>query len=314
MNKKEFLEKLGEHLIVLESREQEDILDEYSQHIDMKIERGLSEEEAIRDFGSISELAAQILEAYHVNPEYEKATAEKVKPASDTADIPGTAKESDNRIRKFAEKVLILIHNGAVWCLNGGKWIIVHAASLLIRPYRWIRRKGKDIGARLKEREEQYAKQSNGLEGDLTEEVPAGLLSTPKQQRHTGQTLLRRRKRAEGTSLLAGFFHSLGTLFTRGYILLWNVLLWGIRWCWNGFLIFICLFSGLAALFSIFCFAMLVVWLVQGYPLTGVTILCLGGILCSVSFTIFCLSLLKFKHHRQSVSAEAVISEEVYHA
>jgi len=55
---------------VLEEREQQDILDEYAQHIDMKIQNGMSEEEAIGDFGPVKELAAEILEAYHVNPEY----------------------------------------------------------------------------------------------------------------------------------------------------------------------------------------------------------------------------------------------------
>ena len=71
MNKKEFLEELGGYLAILDEKEQQDILEEYSQHIDMKIEKGLSEEEAIRDFGDIRELAAGILEAYHVNPEYQ---------------------------------------------------------------------------------------------------------------------------------------------------------------------------------------------------------------------------------------------------
>ena len=40
------------------------ILDEYAQHIDMKIQNGMSEEEAIGDFGPVKELAAEILEAY----------------------------------------------------------------------------------------------------------------------------------------------------------------------------------------------------------------------------------------------------------
>ena len=68
MNKETFLQELRSHLQILEEREQQDILDEYAQHIDMKMQKGLSEEEAIRDFGSVRELAAEILEAYHVNP------------------------------------------------------------------------------------------------------------------------------------------------------------------------------------------------------------------------------------------------------
>lgn len=70
MSKEAFLTELAGHLKVLEEREQQDILDEYAQHIDMKIQNGMSEEEAIGDFGPVKELAAEILEAYHVNPEY----------------------------------------------------------------------------------------------------------------------------------------------------------------------------------------------------------------------------------------------------
>ena len=51
MNKTEFLDELKNCLAVLEEKEQRDILEEYTQHIDMKMERGLSEEEAIGDFG-----------------------------------------------------------------------------------------------------------------------------------------------------------------------------------------------------------------------------------------------------------------------
>lgn len=70
MSKTEFLAELAKHLQVLEESEQQDILAEYAQHIDMKMEGGLSEAEAIRDFGPIRELAADILTAYHVRPDY----------------------------------------------------------------------------------------------------------------------------------------------------------------------------------------------------------------------------------------------------
>ena len=61
MSKERFLSELREYLSILEDQEQEDILAEYAQHIDMKMLKGLSEEEAIRDFGSVKELAAEIL-------------------------------------------------------------------------------------------------------------------------------------------------------------------------------------------------------------------------------------------------------------
>lgn len=70
MNKEKFLEMLSAQLQVLDQKEKQDILDEYALHIDMKMSEGLSEEEAIRDFGEVKELVADILEAYHVNPEF----------------------------------------------------------------------------------------------------------------------------------------------------------------------------------------------------------------------------------------------------
>lgn len=74
MKKQEFLDELQHYLLVLQDEEQEDILQEYEQHIEMKIERGQSEEEVIRDFGSIRELAGEILEAYHVKLKDEEST------------------------------------------------------------------------------------------------------------------------------------------------------------------------------------------------------------------------------------------------
>lgn len=82
MDKKEFLAELKRCLKILDENEQRDILDEYTQHIDMKMQSGMSEDEAISDFGDIKQLAGDILEAYHVNPGYEgqkKVSLDKVK-------------------------------------------------------------------------------------------------------------------------------------------------------------------------------------------------------------------------------------------
>lgn len=70
MNKTDFLHKLEERLQMLNASEREDIVSEYSQHIDMKVKDGLSEEQAIKDFGEFDGLIAEILEAYHFNPQF----------------------------------------------------------------------------------------------------------------------------------------------------------------------------------------------------------------------------------------------------
>lgn len=70
MDKNTFMRELEWSLSVLQESELRDILSEYEQHIDMKVKSGLSEEEAIADFGSIPELTAEILEAYHVRADF----------------------------------------------------------------------------------------------------------------------------------------------------------------------------------------------------------------------------------------------------
>lgn len=75
MNKHDFLRELKRNVAMLEDAEQNDIINEYSQHIDMKVQGGMSEEEAIADFGSIDELVEEILAAYHVKAPEKEATA-----------------------------------------------------------------------------------------------------------------------------------------------------------------------------------------------------------------------------------------------
>lgn len=72
MTKTEFLNLLEQRLMMLNDNERTDLLSEYEQHIEMKMQSGLSEEEAIADFGDPEELIRELLEAYHLNTEYQK--------------------------------------------------------------------------------------------------------------------------------------------------------------------------------------------------------------------------------------------------
>lgn len=71
MTKNEFLTLLEQRLMVLNDDERADLLNEYEQHIEMKMQSGLSEEEAIADFGDPEELIKELLEAYHLNTDYQ---------------------------------------------------------------------------------------------------------------------------------------------------------------------------------------------------------------------------------------------------
>lgn len=67
MNKESFLSLLKLKLSNLEESEIKDIIDEYSDYIDQKVQDGLSEEEAVASFGDINELVKDINQAYHIN-------------------------------------------------------------------------------------------------------------------------------------------------------------------------------------------------------------------------------------------------------
>ena len=70
MNKEDFLKKLESKLKVLDEKEIKDIIEEYSNHIDNAIKDGKTEEEAIKDFGNINDLAKEILSAYKIRKDY----------------------------------------------------------------------------------------------------------------------------------------------------------------------------------------------------------------------------------------------------
>ena len=67
MKKEEFLNKLRKKLDVLEDKEIEDIISEYAGYIEEKVNRGLTEEEAVSELGDLNEIASDLLSAYKVN-------------------------------------------------------------------------------------------------------------------------------------------------------------------------------------------------------------------------------------------------------
>ena len=67
MTKNEFFQKLENRLNVLNEQERNDILSEYSSHIEFKMQDGKTEEQAIADFGDVDALAEEILSAYHID-------------------------------------------------------------------------------------------------------------------------------------------------------------------------------------------------------------------------------------------------------
>ena len=95
MNKNDFIDKLKDKLKILNKDEVEDIINEYSEHIDEKIKSGTSEKDAISEFGDINELVEGILDAYKINKDYNKGQSTFID------DIAFTSKEVFNKTIKI---------------------------------------------------------------------------------------------------------------------------------------------------------------------------------------------------------------------
>lgn len=114
MNKNEFISELKSKLSILKKEEVNDIVNEYSEHIEEKVKSGKSEKEAIEEFGDIDELVSGILDAYKIDKEYYKKTSILDNIAEDTKEVlnkiikiisNGTSKE----IIKLLAYILITI-------------------------------------------------------------------------------------------------------------------------------------------------------------------------------------------------------------
>ena len=267
MNKERFLSELREYLSILENQEQEDILEEYAQHIDMKMQKGLSEEEAIRDFGSIEQLAAEILEAYHVNPEFRKkgAAFRFPKPKVGVVSRTDHASVAPNSSNANSEE--------SVWkqiCGRAGK-ALTGAAHRIVSGFRWLGGKCRAFAGWVK-------KPFTGRKNGLGEDAEAD------------------RMEMEGTKEMGGrmrkFFGAIGS----GIAALWR---WFVRFCifwlkfmWNAAWLLFAIFCACLAMITLMGVGAVPILLWQGYPLIGIFIICIGGLLCLGSLSYGAFSML----------------------
>ena len=263
MNKEKFLSELREYLSILENQEQEDILAEYAQHIDMKMQKGLSEEEAIRDFGPMEELAAQILEAYHVKPEFRKKNTVFRIPKPKTGNVPWLAQPKTDD----AGDGVSFIKRSGMWIRK--TWIgAVHGIGA---GFRWLAGKCRAFG---------------------------GWFTKPfaKRKTESGEDIQENRVQMKGTKEMDGsigkFFKAIG----HGIVALWN---WFIRFCifwlkfmWNAAWLLFAVFCACLAMIALMGVGAMPILLNQGYPLTGIFIICIGGLLCLGSLSYGAFSML----------------------
>ncbi len=262
MNKDRFLTELREYLSVLESREQDDICAEYAQHIDMKIQKGLSEEEAIRDFGSVEQLAAEILEAYHVNPEFRRQGFSFRMPRlgtgvsrnimqSRTAQGPGISRNSGGNAQE---------ESGGSGETGGGiKKTVAGAARCVGNAFRWLGGKCRAFMGMIRK---PFIKKAEEDGGEIQETM-------------TGK---------EGAGSVTKTVGRAWRMTGRGIAVLWRGLaefcIFWLKFMWNAaWLIFALICAGMAMI-TLLGAGVIVVFLVQGYPFIGFFLMDIGGLLC----------------------------------
>lgn len=263
MNKEMFLEELRGYLQILEDQEQDDIIEEYAQHIDMKLQKGLREEEAIRDFGPVKALAAEILEAYHVKPDFQKKKA-AIKLPGLGGRTAGSGKNFFVRIcRLFGEK----LRAAAEGIRKGWHWSAGKCRDL---GKRLGFGKGNAFGKRHPFEEESWNPVRNGEE----ETAVLSALEKPEQEEKRGKNI------KGGKLKMKNIFRMTG----RGIAELWRMLLafcvFCLRFFWNAAWLMFSAFCGIMAMIVLMGAGTMLIFVLKGYPIFGLFTICAGGLLC----------------------------------
>lgn len=240
MNREEFLAALRSRIAMLEQSEQEDILAEYAQHIEMQMKDGFSEEEAIRDFGPLDELTAEILEAYHIDPEYtaHDRTAEPSKAPKEPVVRPALT-AAGGWVQRIWKRFLA-----------GGR----RFGQWLTRGFHWLGRKCREGWTWLKGLFHRRPK----IETVEEESVP----KTEQSKKEKSPILpVLKRNWAKGVEGVKQMIKAMARL------------------AWNCALILCALPLFCMAFLGLIALGLLLVLLFQGYPLIGVTLAVLGGLL-----------------------------------
>lgn len=276
MNKSEFLNELEKRIRVLEKNEIKDILAEYSQHIDMRMGSGLSEAEAIKDFGDMDDLAAEILEAYHVNPEYEREaepadTSPELEKRKGCAPVIGIFVLIGRGIKKIFAAIIRGLKS------IGGHIKRFFAAAVLFIINLFNREKKPEIT------DAEALEAAEIREQDKKRKIKDRTAKKAKTAKTAGNAKGRCKR------MISGFLFA----------------------CLAVFVVFCLVPITIAGLFSIFGVGISVVLLIQGYPIAGILIVCIGLSVMGVSLWLLLASLLirKKKEEKEPVIDEACVED-----
>jgi len=225
MNKNDYLKRLSKLLHMLKEDEVKDIVCEYEQHIDMKIEEGMSEEEALAAFGTVEELAREILDAYHVKPDFKEKKSMEVfeKVQSESKKVMKNAGEAG---KGFFSNMIEKGKNAISTCNKGMKKTLSFLKKCILAPFVFL----KNIFGK---------KQENKM--DLSEKTVK-----VKKEKTIGSIIF---------SFLKGIIRFLKKIFYGCFFL----------------------FFGSMGVGLLLLLGFMVVLLILGYPVAGVTITILGA-------------------------------------
>lgn len=306
MDKRTFITELEKSLSVLQEKELKDIIGEYEQHIDMKVERGLTEEEAIADFGSLSELSAEILEAYHVRADYASGSGTKKEKKFTFAESEKAGKEilqqTGEACVKTGKSTMRGLKRVGAWLWG----VLMFWKAQLARPFVWAGRKWAVYRSeRMDEKMFEDGQQPEaGTDGANT------AVHNSIRRKKAGQSVARGTVRlGSGMARAGAFFCGLIAGLCR---FCWKAFCWCVRvaWnlCWAGFSVF----CGIMGIFCLFGLGTMLTLLTQGYPLAGVTIGCLGLNLCLFTAAGFGMTLMRKSQKNAKILESTPEESETY--
>lgn len=271
MDKTTFLEELEKSLHVLKEEEIRDIIDEYEQHIDMKVKNGQTEEQAIADFGTVRELATEILEAYHVRADDEVRYV-KEEPLKKSVEIKEGAKKLQERTRG--------VHTWSLDCMMRIKAWLCQIGNGINRGCSWCKKQAAWPFEWRKHRRQQRFAQS------MKEE--AVVLQDEKNRKIEGK-----KQEISGKREPMKIGQSVGRACKK----IWDAAVAMLRWCIRMFWNF-CVFGtagilGIFELMALYVEGVLVVLLLKGYPLAGVSVGGFGVILSLLAAIGICFGVRK---------------------
>lgn len=271
MNKTEFLKELENKIRVLEKNEIKDILAEYSQHIDMRMENGLSEDDAIKDFGDMDDLAAEILEAYHVNPEYERESA---------FGIPQEEPVKDEKKKSAAVLSIFSACGRGIKKISHGlagaaKWLWKHFVGIFTALWALIKKP--------------FSKTKTGSEAAV--KADSEVLTVREEK--TAKKNAKKAARAKRNDKAKGRCRRV----IKGFLFL----------CLCVIAILCMIPVAFVGIVSIFCTGASAVLLFTGYPVMGILIICIGLSVAAVAVFLLLLSLMTGRN--KTPKYEAVYTE-----